>query len=112
MTWRPLTVINVPLRTPGSLGLIVTTSNSGEVPTAVAACAHMACGIGTLMKKAANRITGYRVLLNFCSGIATYGSFLAASCMASPYSIFGIGVDRRHYAKWLFPKKKPTFQCA
>src|ERR1035437_8048294 len=28
------------------------------------------------------------------------------------YSIFGIGVDRRHYANWLFPQEKATFQCS
>jgi hypothetical protein len=28
------------------------------------------------------------------------------------YSIFGIGVYRRHYAKWLFPQEKVTFQCS
>jgi hypothetical protein len=26
------------------------------------------------------------------------------------YSIFGIGVDRSHAAKWLFPQEKATFQ--
>jgi hypothetical protein len=30
----------------------------------------------------------------------------------SDYSIFGIGVDRRHYAKWLFPQEKATSQCS
>jgi hypothetical protein len=25
------------------------------------------------------------------------------------YSIFGIGVDRKHEAKWVFPQEKATF---
>src|SRR5271166_1715873 len=27
------------------------------------------------------------------------------------YSIFGIGVDRKHALKWLFPQGKATFHC-
>jgi len=26
-----------------------------------------------------------------------------------PYSIFGIGVDRKHTLKWLFPQEKATY---
>jgi hypothetical protein len=28
------------------------------------------------------------------------------------YSIFGIGVDRKHTPKWLFPQEKATFHGA
>jgi hypothetical protein len=30
-------------------------------------------------------------------------------CKMARYSIFGIGVDRRRIAKWLFPQEKATF---
>jgi hypothetical protein len=41
-------------------------------------------------------------------GLATAASFMQSEI----YSIFGIGVDRKHTLKWLFPQEKATFHGA